>query len=1512
MPTLNGSLEDWPADSRLDTPVTGAPGYGLYGTTDPDYFWFAIESDDTAVGANTTLWLDTDLDRTTGYQIWGWTGGVEYYVEVGGDGVPRLYSTEGGGTYIADVEYAQSADGKILEFRILRSDIGNPEMVRVFSDVNDTAFIPSSYGDTNFLVGDSPPALTLGGKILDGDLSEWDAENRLDTPETGVANYAIYGDLQDGVYTFAISTDGVAIGANTTIWLDTDRDTSTGYLLWGWAAGAEYNINFGQDGVARLYSGAAGEILIAEISYALSSDGTVAELAVDAATIGSPDAVRIFADVNDSVYIPNSYSTANFIVGDVATPSVTTGGKTLDGDLIEWDASKRLDTAETGVANYAMYGDLQDGVYTFAISTDGVAIGANTTIWLDSDLDTSTGYQVWGWAAGAEYNINFGQDGIARLYSGAAGAVLIAEIAYAISSDGTIAELAVDASAIGSPSAIRIFADVNDSVFIPNNYAQAEFVVGDQSSPQVGTKVIDGLIGASEWSAAELLYTTPGDAGYSLSGSLEENSEFGDQFVLSIGSDLDAIGSGTTIWLDTDLESSTGYLIWGWAGGAEYNINISSDGAARLYTGAAGESFVANLQFGRAANGSGFEVALPKSLLAGSPNAIRILADINNSVFLPESYAGANLVVQADVPDVPQTDDPGLRIAIVYSETTAENYYNITNYGQLFMSAQNQATQAGIPYDLLNEDDLLDPAGLAQYDAIVFPGFSHVRGDQVDAIAASLETAVARYGIGLIAAGNFLTNDEFGAALSGNAYARMSSLLGVTLEGFGSTQGVDLITSGGAHPVLDSYSSGQVVGEYSNISYLHFTDTTGSGTVLFEQQVTDGSGGVAVHDGVIATETQGRNVHFASDALLGNNNILGEALDWVAKDNSPDVSLLMTRGSSLFYSRNDMDQAQEAWDVIDQNPGIYDAMLPIIEDWYAQYGFVGSYYIDIGAYEPDQRTDWSVSKPYFDRILALESEIGSHSYTHPSDTNLLLPDTVTQELIDQRALAYSDIVDHGYVCWCPYCMREDASDTVLRALSKMNASEINAMLADTLSRTDPRNPNSIDPADLTEVELAVLEASYRFQFEYSKLVIEREMGITVTGAAVPGAPEQVDATREIIKYYDYLSGGYSGVGAGFPGAFGYLTPDETEKVYLAPNMSFDFSLIGFKGMTPEQATAVWLEEYDSITSNATTPIIAFPWHDYGPTNWDLGEPGQVYTRQMFDTLIGRAAADGTEFVTGEDLAQRIESFAASSVTTSRTGDVVTATVTSSDAGHFRLDMGSEGTIASAANWYAYNSDSVFLPRAGGTFKVSLGQTPANATHINELGQRNDLISVSGDKVDLAFSFEGRSDVYIDTKDDLPYRAAITGAQDASFASDGDLVLGFAEFGVHTVTLDLSTGTSDLAGSAEDDILIASRGGDRLAGNAGNDLLIGLGGGDAFIFEQSGGVDEVRGFTSGVDVLEFSGLGFTDSADALSRFENVSGGVRLAFDATSSLMLSGLQVSDLSVNDIIVTDPFAVV
>ena len=75
------------------------------------------------------------------------------------------------------------------------------------------------------------------------------AANRLDNGASGVANYEAYGryDPVTGNFEFALSSP-VAIGANTTFWLNTDRNLTTGFQVFGFAAGAEYNINFDATG----------------------------------------------------------------------------------------------------------------------------------------------------------------------------------------------------------------------------------------------------------------------------------------------------------------------------------------------------------------------------------------------------------------------------------------------------------------------------------------------------------------------------------------------------------------------------------------------------------------------------------------------------------------------------------------------------------------------------------------------------------------------------------------------------------------------------------------------------------------------------------------------------------------------------------------------------------------------------------------------------------------------------------------------------------------------------------------------------------------------------------------------------------------------------------------------------------------------------------------------------------------------------------------------------------------
>jgi hypothetical protein len=149
---------------------------------------------------------------------------------------------------------------------------------------------------------------------------------------------------------------------------------------------------------------------------------------------------------------------------------------TIDGSLSDWTAPFRLDTVPTGVANYAVYGRYNAGNYNFAISSP-VAITNSTTIWLDTDLNTATGYQVFGFAVGAEYNINI-VGGLPYLYTGAAAQTFISgPLTHAYSGDSKILEVAVPAASIGSPSSLKCFFDVNDSVFLPNDYTLVGYTV---------------------------------------------------------------------------------------------------------------------------------------------------------------------------------------------------------------------------------------------------------------------------------------------------------------------------------------------------------------------------------------------------------------------------------------------------------------------------------------------------------------------------------------------------------------------------------------------------------------------------------------------------------------------------------------------------------------------------------------------------------------------------------------------------------------------------------------------------------------------------------------------------------------------------------------------------------------------------------------------------------------------------------------------------------------------------
>ena len=510
------------------------------------------------------------------------------------------------------------------------------------------------------------------------------------------------------------------------------------------------------------------------------------------------------------------------------------------------------------------------------------------------------------------------------------------------------------------------------------------------------TITVDGNF--TDWTASELI-DNPGDAvpGYSLYGTVQNDNYF--IAIQGTGATDPVIGPGTTIWLNTDQNTTTGYSTATAPLGADYNITFVN-GAFYLYTGSAAQTLVSATPLSAAlsSDGKSLEIAIPRSLVTPAsgpaPASINIAAQIDTGtttpVYLPGDYTSPEFAITD--PATLTVQAPTHKVAIVYSDTTAALYFSQTAYSDLFMAAQNQARMAGVSYDIIDELQLTNINNLIGYDTIIFPSMADVNTAQLPAIMSTLTSAVYNYHIGIITAGDFLTNDQTGAPLPGNSYSNMETLLGLVRSTSGNNGAETVTANDVTNTIMKGYTAGQVIETYASEGYAAYQGVGGTATdVLVNQNVT----GVGTLPGVVQTTTGGTNVHFATTDLLGDSNLLSNAIQTVALGTQPGVALHMSRDAGVVAVRMDMDQSQFPADVSPAGggSGIYGTLIPILQQWNQQYDFVGSYFINIGdtptAADP-ATTNWAVSLPYYQDLLAMGSEIGNHSYTH-----LLNPPTTT-------------------------------------------------------------------------------------------------------------------------------------------------------------------------------------------------------------------------------------------------------------------------------------------------------------------------------------------------------------------------------------------------------------------------------------------------------------------------------------------------------------------------------------
>jgi serralysin len=1421
-----------------------------------------------------------------------------------------------------------------------------------------------------------------------------------------------------------IATDPV-IAANTFIYLNTDQNTATGYSPFG-NVGAEYYVQFSPDsngvlqpylysvtstGVATLLNNAA------PLDYGMSGNGESVELAIPQGLLTptggtAPTSINFATLINNgAAALPGSFSgVPQYTIADPAAvpPPITIGNLiTLDGIFSDWPVADSVMTSANTVAGYQAYGALLNDATlgeTYVIGIDATTatdpvIAANTFIYLNTDQNTATGYSPFG-NVGAEYYVQFSPDsnGVLQpyLYSVTSTGVATllnngAPLDYGMSSNGESVELAIPQALLtptgGTPPTSINFATLinNGAAALPGSFSGVpQYTITDPAAVVVVAPPItignlitlDGTF--SDWPAADIV-TNPANvaAGYQIYGAFVNDATLGNTYVIGIDATAatdPVIGPGATIYLNTDQNDATGYDLSFANIGAEYEVQFAYGSNAALEpflysVTAAGVATPLNggapLDYGLSSNGESVEIAIPQALLtptgSTAPTSINFVA-LNGSQGLPSDLAGDPEYTITDTATL-AAQVPTHKVAIVYSDTSAALYFSQTAYDDLFMAAQNQARMAGVQYDIIDESQLTNINNLIGYDAIIFPSMADVNTAQLPAIMSTLESAVYNYHISIITSGNFLTNDQTGAALPGNPYANMETLLGLepsTSYGNGAT--VTVTANDVSNPIMKSYTTGQTITSYTNESYASYQGVGGvTPDVLVNQNVTPAGATTATTlPGVVETTTGGTNVHFATADLMGDSNLLSNAIQSVVAGTQPGVALHISRDAGVVAVRMDMDQSQFPDDTTPtvngvQQPasdGIDATLIPILQQWNQQYDFVGSFYINIGD-DPAgtgtgangsevTSTNWTALLPYYQDLLAMGDEIGNHSYTHlinpPTET--FTATTVGDTPAGSTTITLNSVPSFGGSTMGMFVTDGSAlgsntpittgltdeggtGDAVENTLvTAVNGDTISisytpagygganvGTLADIPAGTTltfaipPENTNFLQTTG-TVLSADGNPFTYAYEFGTSKTTEEQELGTTIYGAAVPGANETATTSQNIQAYYQsvaatattpgyvgYLTGGWTGIGSGDPSAIGYLDPTDEGSLYIAPNMTFDFTEVQYEGKTVAQAEADWDSEFASLTANAAgTPVVVLPIHDYGVAAWntdtDTGT-GSPYTTAMYTDFIQQAYADNYEFLTLEELAARDEAQQKAAINYTTVGNTITATITpdptAPDVGGMALDVINGGTdvIQNVTGYYAYNSSELFLPTNGGTFTINLGATQDAVTHIESLPMRGDLLSVTGNGLNLSFAMVGTGDVLVDLANTTA-TPIVTGATIVSDVGN-QLTLLLTNAGENDVSITLAappTISGTVAGQATTDLVtIAPFSGVAIAdANAGqtetvtvtlsaaaNGALSNLGGGT---YNATTGVYTDTG-TAAVVTAALDGLVFTPTANQVA-------------------------------------------
>jgi serralysin len=116
----------------------------------------------------------------------------------------------------------------------------------------------------------------------------------------------------------------------------------------------------------------------------------------------------------------------------------------------------------------------------------------------------------------------------------------------------------------------------------------------------------------------------------------------------------------------------------------------------------------------------------------------------------------------------------------------------------------------------------------------------------------------------------------------------------------------------------------------------------------------------------------------------------------------------------------------------------------------------------------------------------------------------------------------------------------------------------------------------------------------------------------------------------------------------------------------------------------------------------------------------------------------------------------------------------------------------------------------------------------------------------------------------------------------------------------------SDGRDYLFGNAGDDVIDGQAGNDFIYAGPGNDILTGGAGSDTFVFNSGEtGDNTITDFEDGLDILRLTSYGYASDAEVLALVTSEGSGIRISFDAASSVFLANFAISNFDGSDFII-------